>query len=148
MTTDQQHKPRRLTTTPPGQRRPTDVVGDLWKLIEKLKTERKELKDYVEQLEAEIADLRNLNFGDVRYIRARFPQFTRQECTLFSCLANKKGLLAHHEEIYAALFSGRFDSPSPEIIKLTICRLRKKIADEKFYIESIWGSGYRLVGYE
>ena len=39
---------------------------------------------------------------------------------------------------------GGFDEPEQKIIEVFICKLRKKLANAKDYLQTMWGRGYML----
>lgn len=64
-------------------------------------------------------------------------------------------LIAHEERlcpkgaIYDALYPlDMAESPLPKIIDVFVCKIRAKLHDTNYYIETIWGRGYRINRHE
>jgi len=71
---------------------------------------------------------------------------TGKEYGILELLSLRKGTTLTKEMFLNHLYGG-MDEPELKIIDVFICKLRKKLAaacDGEQYIETIWGSGYRL----
>lgn len=75
----------------------------------------------------------------------RFAQLTRQELAIFSALYGAKGGVRTKEQLLNAITSFVDDAPEIKIVDVFVCKIRKKVADLGVSIETIWGSGYRLM---
>lgn len=77
----------------------------------------------------------------------KFPgiSLTKLERGVFCVLYHAAGRTVPRSRIMDALYSARIDPPSDKIIDVTICNLRKALANfDGFRIETVWGVGYRL----
>ncbi len=71
---------------------------------------------------------------------------TGREYQILELLSLRKGATLSKNMVLDHLYGG-MDEPEIKIIDVFICKLRKKLAaacDGEQYIETIWGSGYRL----
>lgn len=71
---------------------------------------------------------------------------TGKEYQLFELLALRKGTTMTKEMFLNHLYGG-MDEPELKIIDVSICKLRKKLAEAnggESYIETVWGRGYVL----
>jgi two-component system cell cycle response regulator CtrA len=71
---------------------------------------------------------------------------TLREFQILELLSLRKGSTLTKNMVFDHLYGG-MDEPELKIIDVFICKLRKKLAaacDGEQYIETIWGSGYRL----
>jgi len=75
----------------------------------------------------------------------RFARLTRQEMALFTTLYNAKGAVRSKEQLLAAVTSFIDDEPEIKIVDVFVCKIRKKFAGLNVAIETVWGTGYRLM---
>lgn len=80
-------------------------------------------------------------------------QFPKREAELLSILASRPDVVVPHDLIMWELYRTKPDRPDPEICKVLITRIRKRLAGASGgldFIESVWGRGYRFepLGYE
>jgi two-component system cell cycle response regulator CtrA len=71
---------------------------------------------------------------------------TGREYQILELLSLRKGATLTKNMVLDHLYGG-MDEPEIKIIDVFICKLRKKLAaacDGEQYIETIWGSGYRM----
>lgn len=69
-----------------------------------------------------------------------------QQFRLANYLLARYPLNATRDQIYHAVFmNSRGEGPESKIIDVTISRLRPVLVDLGFAIQTIWGSGYKLV---
>lgn len=77
--------------------------------------------------------------------RGRLAQLTRAEFKVFDALRAARGRgVVTNEELFMALYAGRTTLPEPEILKVLMSKLRRKIAALGYGIASAWGVGYQL----
>lgn len=88
---------------------------------------------------------------DVLFIDWRMPdvpdaKFTLGEYGLIKLLLSRANRTMAHESIWTALYAARPESawPGTEIVKVYVCRLRKKLRGSPWRIINEWGVGYRL----
>lgn len=73
-------------------------------------------------------------------------RLSRKEYEILELLNSRKGGTLTREMILCDLYGGEHE-PGLKIIDVFVCKLRKKLAlatDNKRYIETVWGRGYRL----
>lgn len=101
-------------------------------------SEMERLRERVTQLE-EILEI-GVIFQD------EFPLLglTRTQSRILSLLARRE--LLQERTIFAVLYESRpdCDKPKPDIIKVFICKLRRKLAAHELSIRTRWGVGYYL----
>ena len=71
---------------------------------------------------------------------------TGKEYSILELLSRRKGVIVTKEMFLGHLY-GEKDEPELKIIDVFVCHLRKKLAQatgSKYYIETVWGRGYRL----
>ncbi len=71
---------------------------------------------------------------------------TAREYQILELLSLRKGATLSKEVLMDHLYGG-MDEPEAKIIDVFICKLRKKlvtVCDGEQYIQTVWGSGYRL----
>lgn len=73
--------------------------------------------------------------------------FSVLQCRIADRLNQRPGQGVSHEALYNFCYFDRSpsDMPDTEIIKVEICKMRKKLAGTKYAIETVWGAGYRLM---
>jgi len=79
-------------------------------------------------------------------VSGRRVELTNKEYQLMELLSLRKGLPLSKETFLNHLYGG-MDEPTPKIIDVFICKLRKKLCNAsngKDYIDTIWGHGYML----
>ncbi len=82
-------------------------------------------------------------------IAGRPLHLTNKEHGVLELLSLRKGTTLTKEMFLDHLYGG-LDEPSPKIIDVFICKLRKKLSDASGgnrYIDTIWGEGYALRDY-
>lgn len=87
----------------------------------------------------------NLDSRTVEAKGLRVP-LTAREYQILELLSLRKGATLSKDVFLDYLYGG-MDEPEAKIIDVFICKLRKKVAaacDGEQYIETVWGSGYRL----
>ena len=73
-------------------------------------------------------------------------RLTGKEYGILELLSLWQGTTVTKEMLLGHLYGG-MDEPEMKIIDVFVCHLRKKLAQptgSKFYIETVWGRGYRL----
>jgi two-component system, cell cycle response regulator CtrA len=85
---------------------------------------------------------------DTRTVEAKGVRVhvTGREYQIIELLSLRKGVTLTKNMVLDHLYGG-MDEPEIKIIDVFICKLRKKLAaacDGEQYIETVWGSGYRL----
>lgn len=75
----------------------------------------------------------------------RFARLTRQEMAVFTTLYNAKGSVRSKEHLLAAVTSFIDDEPEIKIVDVFVCKIRKKFTGLNVAIETVWGTGYRLM---
>ena len=87
----------------------------------------------------------NLDSRTVEAKGVRVP-VTAREYQILELLSLRKGATLSKDLLMDHLYGG-MDEPEAKIIDVFICKLRKKLAsvcDGEHYIQTVWGSGYRL----
>ena len=87
----------------------------------------------------------NLDSRTVEAKGVRVP-VTAREYQILELLSLRKGAILSKDLLMDHLYGG-MDEPETKIIDVFICKLRKKLAtvcDGEQYIQTVWGSGYRL----
>ena len=87
----------------------------------------------------------NLDSRTVEAKGVRVP-VTAREYQILELLSLRKGATLSKDLLMDHLYGG-MDEPEAKIIDVFICKLRKKLAavcDGEQYIQTVWGSGYRL----
>jgi DNA-binding response OmpR family regulator len=69
------------------------------------------------------------------------------ERRIFRLLAARSPEGCHKDAIYAAMTADKADCywPDVRIVQVKICTLRRKLIGTPFRIETLWGSGYRMI---
>jgi two-component system cell cycle response regulator CtrA len=73
-------------------------------------------------------------------------RLTTKEYSILELLSVRQGTTVTKEMLLNHLYGGT-DEPELKIIDVFVCKLRKKLAQptgSKYYIETIWGRGYKL----
>jgi two-component system, cell cycle response regulator CtrA len=73
-------------------------------------------------------------------------RLTNMEYAILELLSLRKGTTLTHKMFLDHLYGG-MDEPDMTIIKVFVCKLRRKIAEAnggKHYIGTVWGRGYML----
>jgi two-component system, cell cycle response regulator CtrA len=73
----------------------------------------------------------------------RVVHLTEKEYGVLELLSLHKGALVTKEMFLKHLYRGT-KKPELKIIDVFVCKLRKKLAEGSFYIETVWGRGYVL----
>jgi two-component system, cell cycle response regulator CtrA len=68
---------------------------------------------------------------------------TGKEYGILELLSLRKGTVVSKEMFLNHLYEG-MNEPGLKIIDVFVCKLRKKLAGGKHYIETVWGRGYVL----
>lgn len=94
-------------------------------------------------------------FGTELIISRRYRQviidgkplkLTRKEFDLFHCFANHPGQVFSCEQLYYHVWNEDITLGNDSTVKSHIKTLRKKLASVgKFYIDNVWGIGYRFI---
>ena len=100
------------------------------------------LQDRIDQLEFENAELKAaLN---ISMTTPRFFRLSSKEQQLFSLLVSRPQFLAYKTALLA-LYQDRIgDEPEPQIIKVYICNIRRKLKPFGIKIGTHWGRGWYL----
>jgi DNA-binding response OmpR family regulator len=69
--------------------------------------------------------------------------FTNRETQILCCLISRIGKLVPHEAIVQAIYGLEDNQPADDIIKVFICKLRKKLKHHE--IKADFGKGYILL---
>jgi DNA-binding response OmpR family regulator len=72
--------------------------------------------------------------------------FTKAEQRLFDLFAARIGKAIAQDTLLDALSFDRDEAPDVGIVDVTVCYMRKKLlgVDAPYWIETVWGRGYRL----
>jgi DNA-binding response OmpR family regulator len=70
---------------------------------------------------------------------------TGKETAFLSLLVQREGHVVSKSALMDAVYAGQPDEPLPKIADVFICKLRKKLANTNYVIETAWGLGYRLI---
>lgn len=84
------------------------------------------------------------DLGELENLRARYGM-TPIESRLFLILKRANGLIGK-EAIHRRLYIDRVtsDIPDSKIVDVLVCKLRAKIIESEFQIDTVWGQGYKL----
>jgi two-component system OmpR family response regulator len=71
---------------------------------------------------------------------------TRRQFEVFDLLLQRYPRVVTNDDIFGLLYDHRDDLelPQPSIIKVLVCKIRKKIAPLGLNIKLLWGTGYAL----
>lgn len=74
-------------------------------------------------------------------------QLTASQMTVFALLWRRRPRTVMHDAIYDALYQLRSecDLPSPDLSKIHVHKLRRRVGALPVQIETVWGVGYRLI---
>lgn len=75
----------------------------------------------------------------------RFASLTRHEFALFETLQNAGHRILSQEALLRSIYGLQMDEPEIKIIDVFVCKLRKKLKPLGVEIQTVWGSGYRLL---
>lgn len=75
----------------------------------------------------------------------RFAYLTSDEFAVFDCLYQARPRVLTKEQLLEAVTSFVDDAPEIKIVDVYVCKIRKKLAGLGVSIETIWGSGYRML---
>lgn len=75
----------------------------------------------------------------------RFASLTRHEFALFETLQNAGDRVLSQEALLRSIYGLQMDEPEIKIIDVFVCKLRKKLKPLGVEIQTVWGSGYRLL---
>lgn len=76
----------------------------------------------------------------------RFLDLTPTEYELLSALWHAPGRSRTKEQIMNVLYSLRIDrEPELKIVDVLVCKIRKKMKGFPIAIQTVWGTGYRIV---
>lgn len=73
---------------------------------------------------------------------------SRQMGIMADLLHSRMGKIVSSEQLLNAMYFDRPDggpSSGPDIIKVRLCGIRKKLEQSPYEIETLWGQGYRMV---
>lgn len=71
-----------------------------------------------------------------------------KQAEILECLASAMPLKVHKEELFRNLYQLEQEDPDQKIVDVFICHLRKALQTTGYRIETLWGTGYRLVRIE
>lgn len=75
----------------------------------------------------------------------RVAQLTKLEFDIFSILRAARGRgVVTNEALFEGLYAGRKRLPAPDVIKVVMTKVRKKLAPLGYGVASAWGVGYQL----
>jgi DNA-binding response OmpR family regulator len=101
-----------------------------------------DLKGTVQELQDRVSELQELIFGEQERIQAAFG-LTTIEATIVALLLNRP--VGTKPVLYGALYSGALDElPDTTVLKVHICKIRKKLDAFGIEIETLWGDGWKL----
>lgn len=67
-----------------------------------------------------------------------------KEKLIFQLMHMRMDSIVRKETMMDWLYSDQLDIPDSKIIDVFICKMRKKLVDTPYKIETIWGTGYQL----
>ena len=72
--------------------------------------------------------------------------FTHMEARLFLVLKRSPNQTCGKEALLARLYANRIDDmPDVRMVDVWVCKMRKKLANTTWRIETIWGEGYQII---
>ena len=74
-----------------------------------------------------------------------FAALTAQEMDIFSELYRRPGVLITKERLLSCIAPYVDDEPEIKIVDVVVCKLRKKLKPLALSIDTVWGSGYRMM---
>lgn len=111
------------------------------------KMSRDDLLAYCYGLESRLQSFNDLQSIQARGYLQQALRLTRYEADVLGVLSD--GRLHTKESILLGMYSDRVgDGPEIKIVDVFICKLRAKLKDTGIVIETIWGSGYKLLTVE
>lgn len=97
-------------------------------------------------LQEQVEYLRADNAADIMPVMKAF-KMTMREARLFLLLKRSPKMQASRENLLNRLYAEEADeAPQIKIIDIFICKMRRKLKGSNWRIETVWGSGYKLVG--
>lgn len=84
--------------------------------------------------------------GELRSDReGEFARTTRSIADIVAALLRAQGRVCTKEQLWGATYAARpeCDWPEPKIVDVYVCKMRR--AAPWFYVETVWGRGYRLL---
>lgn len=84
------------------------------------------------------------DLAELEQLRSRF-KMTPIESRLFLILKRGNGLIGK-EALHRRLYIDRVtsDIPDSKIVDVLVCKLRSKLIESEFQIDTVWGQGYKL----
>lgn len=78
---------------------------------------------------------------------ARWEQYrmSQAEQRIARLLYSKYGEIVRKDSLLDVLYFDRDDEPGSKIIDVYICKMRKRLKNSPYAIETIWGVGHRMV---
>ena len=71
---------------------------------------------------------------------------TKKMFQMLSRLRQARGKVVTKAQLHDAMYFERAeDAPEVKIVDVQICKMRKRLKDSRFQIETVWGHGYKLV---
>jgi DNA-binding response OmpR family regulator len=72
---------------------------------------------------------------------------TETQRRIIAHLAQTPGRVVRKRQIHDALYFDRIDAPEPKLVDVMICKIRQQLKkfNAPYRIETVWGTGYRLL---
>lgn len=103
------------------------------------------LRERIAVLEEECREYRHAMRGSIQHKYPLEWKLTRLECKLIDALMSAPNGGRSYQALHiATLTEGRENETDPEIIRVVICNLRRKLTPLNIVIDTIWGFGYEL----
>jgi two-component system cell cycle response regulator CtrA len=72
-------------------------------------------------------------------------RLTPREWQLLNILWRRRGKVLAKESLITLMYSDEVDNPPfDKIIDVFVCKLRRRLTPSPYWVETIWGHGYRL----
>jgi DNA-binding response OmpR family regulator len=81
-------------------------------------------------------------------VQGKVVQLTKSEFALFACLARQGNRAVPRDELFRAVFVGREPHSGSNAIPVLVQRIRAKLGASGQWLQSVRGTGYRLVDVE
>lgn len=78
----------------------------------------------------------------VAVANGRAVTLTPKEAELLALIVSTGTRVAKYEFLMEGLYL--LDEPGVEVLKVVVCKMRKKLAKADIFIETVWGKGFRL----
>ena len=76
--------------------------------------------------------------------RGESIRLTPQQSEILHALYENSGVLVAREKLFGLIWKTDRPLDQDGVLKVQVCKMRKKLAKWPFNIESIWGKGYSL----